>query len=101
MAAFFESDSIGRQALIGSGLLVVTFLVGFFADPHGLRKLSSLGDQVVQEEAENDRLRAEIDVLRRKAKALHGDPAALERAARESGYVRSGEILFELRGVAR
>lgn len=99
MTASLEFSGIGKQALIGFAVLLVTFLAGFFADPHGLRKLSSLHSQIAQAEAENVRLRAEIEVLRRKARALRGDPAALERAAHEIGYVRDSEILFELRGV--
>jgi cell division protein FtsB len=35
--------------------------------------------------------------MRREVKALTGDPAALERAAREDlGYVRPGEIILKL-----
>jgi cell division protein FtsB len=45
---------------------------------------------------ENDRLREKNLRLRREARALAGDPAALERAAREElGYVRPGERVYE------
>ena len=46
---------------------------------------------------ENEKLREKNLRLRREARALAGDPAALERAAREElGYVRPGERVYEL-----
>jgi len=46
---------------------------------------------------DNDKLREQVTRLRREARALSGDPAALERAAREElGYVRPGEVVFQL-----
>lgn len=48
---------------------------------------------------ENGRLRQEVLRLRREARALAGDPAALERAAREDlNLVKPGEMVIRLDG---
>jgi cell division protein FtsB len=47
--------------------------------------------------AQNARLQAENDRLARQAEALRSDPRALERVARaELGWVRPGEVIFDL-----
>jgi cell division protein FtsB len=67
------------------------------ADPDGLRKRARLQAEVRRAEAANVELHRENVRLRREARALAGEPAALERAAREElGYVRPGEIVFQL-----
>ncbi len=66
-------------------------------DRDGLRKRVRLQAEVRRAEASNRDLRRENVRLRREARALAGEPAALERAAREElGYVRPGEIVFHL-----
>jgi len=79
------------------GALVV--LLGASAlHPAGLRKHRALAVDVLRVAEENDKLREKNLRLRREARALAGDPAALERAAREDlGYVRQGERVYELR----
>ena len=48
-------------------------------------------------QAQNARLRAENERLQREAEALVSDPRALERVARtELGWVRRGEVIFDL-----
>ena len=65
--------------------------------PAGLRKHRALAEDVRRVADENERLRETNARLRREARALAGDPAALERAAREDlGYVRPGERIYEL-----
>ena len=87
-----------RQRLFVAALvLVVGFAVGLAFDPKGLSLWLKLSADERRLDTENAQLRAQVDDLRRQARALEGDPAALERAARESGYVRDDEILFELR----
>ncbi len=67
------------------------------ADPSGLRKRVRLRAEVQRTEAANLELRRENLRLRREARALAGEPGALERAAREElGYVRPGEIVIQL-----
>jgi cell division protein FtsB len=57
-----------------------------------LRRLES---ERAAEAARAERLEVEADSLRRRAKALESDPAALERLARERfGMIRPGEVLF-------
>ncbi len=48
-------------------------------------------------EEENRQMRLENARLRREARALAGDPAALEHAAREDlGFVKPGEWIYKL-----
>jgi cell division protein FtsB len=76
----------------------VTLSSGWIAyDPKGLRLWWHLGQDVSQLDHQNSVLAAQVDSLQRKAAALRQDPHALERAARESGYVRENEILIELK----
>ena len=72
--------------------------------PAGLRKHRALAADVRRVADENEKLREKNQRLRREARALAGDPAALERAAREElGYVRPGERVYVLEpaGAAR
>lgn len=48
-------------------------------------------------QAQNTRLRVENERLQRDIEALSSDPRALERVARaELGWVRAGEVIFDL-----
>jgi cell division protein FtsB len=48
-------------------------------------------------QAQNAKLRGEIDRLQREVEALGSDPRTLERVARaELGWVRPGEVIFDL-----
>jgi len=63
----------------------------------GLQKYWRLSEQAKGFAQDNRALSQEVQRLRREAKALNGEPSALERAAREElGYVRPGEIVFQL-----
>jgi len=77
------------------GLLV---LLGLSAlDRDGLRKARRNEAEGERLERENAELEQRVARLRREVKALQGDPAALERAAREElGYVKPGEIVYKL-----
>ena len=76
---------------------VVALLAASALHPAGLRKHRALSADVRRVAGENDQLRERNLRLRREARALAGDPAALERAAREDlGYVRPGERVYEL-----
>lgn len=82
-------------------LLLAAGLVGLLAlsaaDPEGLGKHRRLEDQARRVAEENRALALENARLLREVRALQGDPAALERAAREElGFVRPGEIVFQL-----
>ncbi|HVI95732.1 MAG TPA: septum formation initiator family protein [Anaeromyxobacter sp.] len=67
------------------------------ADPDGLRKALHHAREAERLAAENASLEQNVVRLRREVKALSGDPAALERAAREElGYVKPGEIVYRL-----
>ena len=68
-------------------------------DPDGVRKYWRLRTEVRRMEVENAQLAAENAALAREARGLRGDPAALERAAREElRFVRPGERVYWLGG---
>jgi cell division protein FtsB len=77
---------------------IAALLTASALHPAGLRKHRALAVDVRRVSEENEKLREKNQKLRREARALAGDPAALERAAREDlGYVRPGERVYELR----
>jgi cell division protein FtsB len=85
-----------RAALAWVGLCAL-LLAASAADRGGLRKWRQLAREAGRVEAENREIVRENERLRREVRALQGDPAALERAAREDlGYVRAGEIVLKL-----
>jgi cell division protein FtsB len=68
-------------------------------DPDGLRKVLKLRAEVRRMQVENAQLATENVALAREARGLRGDPAALERAAREElRFVRPGERIYWLGG---
>jgi len=84
-----------RIALYLAALAVLLALSA--TDPDGLRKALHQERQVERLAEENAALEQSVQRLRREVKALSGDPAALERAAREElGYVKPGEIVYQL-----
>lgn len=86
-----------RRATYGYACAVLALLALSAADPDGLRKARRNEAEAVRIERENAALAQRIGQLRREVKALQGDPAALERAAREElGYVKPGELVYKL-----
>ena len=78
--------------------VLVALLAASALHPAGLRKHRALAAEVRRITEENEKLREGNVRLRRETRALAGDPAALERAAREDlGWVRPGERVYELR----
>lgn len=90
-----------RRVVLRPAVIVLGLLVLSLANPHGLRKALRNEREVERLERENAALEQRVMQLRREAKALQGDPAAVERAAREElGYVRPGELVYKLDEVA-
>lgn len=86
-----------KRAALASVAIAAVLLAASAADPEGLRKWRRLAHEARRIDAENRLLVRENERLRRDVRALHGDPAALEQAAREDlGYVRPGEIVIKL-----
>lgn len=87
-----------RVRAAAATLAVAALLLGVSAsDPDGLRKWRYLASEARRIEADNGAVARENERLRRDVRALQGDPAALEQAAREDlGYVRPGELVFKL-----
>jgi cell division protein FtsB len=88
---------VRRRSALAYGAVVLVLLGASALDPDGLRRWLELEREVERVELENRDLERENARLRREVRALTGDPAALERAAREDlGYVRPGEIVLKL-----
>lgn len=89
-----------RRRWIAVYLLAVAALAGWTAFDHlSRRDPAELEEAARRLDRENARARQEVVRLRREARALHGDPAALERAAREDlNFVKPGEIVIHLEG---
>jgi cell division protein FtsB len=86
-----------RRATAGYVALVAALLACSALDPGGLRRALELEEQARRIEREGAAAAAQVARLRREVKALRGDPAALERAAREElGYVKPGEVVYKL-----
>ncbi len=86
-----------RRALWG----YLALLAGLFSysafHANGVRRARLLDEQARRLGEEDAALEAQVTRLRREVRALRGDPAALERAAREElGYVRPGEVIYKL-----
>ena len=76
---------------------VAALLAASALDPNGLRKALRNEAEGLRLARENEALAQRVARLRREVKALQGDPAALERAAREElGFVKPGEIVYNL-----
>jgi cell division protein FtsB len=88
----------GRRRFTIGYIAAALVLLGLSArDPDGLRKARRNQAEVKRLERENAALEQRVTRLRREVKALQGDPAALERAAREElGYVKPGELIYKL-----
>jgi cell division protein FtsB len=91
--------TVSRKILWATCYVAVVLGLGVLSalDRNGLRKHLRLDAEVRRVSAENQGLRLENVRLRREARALAGDPAALERAAREElNFVRPGEWVYKL-----
>ena len=87
----------GRFLLRWLAVGVVLFVAFLYSQP--LRSYLSTRDTLAQRTAEVKELRAKK--LRLERRLAEGDtPAALEREARRLGYVRPGERLFIVKGIA-
>jgi len=81
--------------IAAAGILVLLALSAL--DPEGLRKVRRLEGEARRVAAENAALARDNARALREIRALHGDPAALERAAREElGFVKPGETVLRL-----
>ena len=91
----------GRQRKILWGAAAVSLLLVAVsaADREGFRRYFSLRQDIERLTRENADLSARNASLVREISALHKDPAALERAAREElSWIREGEVVIKLEG---
>ncbi|HEY0881969.1 MAG TPA: septum formation initiator family protein [Archangium sp.] len=78
-------------------VIALVLAIGSLSAEGGFRRYSLLKRDLASLEDRNAKLTAENTKLKREVQRLRSEPAALERAARESlGLVRSGEIVFNL-----
>jgi cell division protein FtsB len=88
---------VGRLAAAAVVVFVLAFLPYQVYIRSGLRHTISLRHDLTSLRAHNQGLAAENERLGREAEALRGDPAAIERVARdELGWVRDGEVVVDL-----
>lgn len=79
-------------AWVAGGLGLVSLV-----DARGFRRYFRLERELGAIADKNRQLSEQNDVLRREIEALHSDPEAIERAAREElGFIRPDEIVIKL-----
>ncbi len=86
-----------RQVVWGAVAIALIFAAGSLSAEGGFRRYARLKRDLQSLEDRNARLRTDNERLKLEAHRLKSEPAALERAARESlGLVRPGEVVFNL-----
>lgn len=83
-----------RRLVLPATLGVVGYFA-FFGGEYNAFESWQLERRLADEQAELERLEAEVEALRARADSLETDPAMLERLARERyGMIREGERLY-------
>jgi cell division protein FtsB len=86
-----------RHVVWASVVVGLVLAIGSGVAEGGFRRSWRLRQDVKTLEDRNARLAQDNARLRREVEALRTDNAAIERAAREElGYVRPGEVVFDL-----
>jgi cell division protein FtsB len=86
-----------RRTLLVAALAALALLGASALDPRGVPRMRMLERQVAELRSKNVEDARRNQALEREIRALRGDPATIERVAREDlGYVRSDEILFRI-----
>ena len=87
-----------RSWVAGAAVASLVIAVAALADPHGVRLLRKLDQDIARQEAANQALREENARLQRRVRALSApmDRRVLEKEAREQlGFVRPDEVLVK------
>ena len=86
-----------RQVVWAAVAIALMLALGSLSAEGGFRRYAKLKRDVRSLEDRNTRLLADNARLKREVQRVRTEPAAIERAARESlGLVRTGEIVFNL-----
>jgi len=86
-----------RQVVWGAVAIALMLAVGSLSAEGGFRRYARLKRDVHTLEDRNAKLTADNTRLKREVQRVRTEPAAIERAARESlGLVHTGEIVFNL-----
>lgn len=86
-----------RQVVWAAVAIALVLALGSLSAEGGFRRYARLKRDVHTLEDRNARLTADNTRLKREVQRVRTEPAAIERAARESlGLVRSNEIVFNL-----
>lgn len=86
-----------RQVVWGAVAISLMLAMGSLSAEGGFRRYARLKRDVHTLEDRNAKMTADNTRLKREVQRVRTEPAALERAARESlGLVRTGEIVFNL-----
>jgi cell division protein FtsB len=97
-----RENKVGRTWLLrGLGALLLALTFGYLPyhlyTRSGFARFLELRADLRSLKTQNGRLRAENESLSREAEALQSDLRAIERVARaELGWVRPGEVVFDL-----
>ncbi|MBL8912801.1 MAG: septum formation initiator family protein [Archangium sp.] len=86
-----------RQVVWGAVVVALILAVGSLSGEGGFRRYARLKRDLDSLQDRNAKLEAENQRLKREVQRVRSEPAALERAARESlGLVRPGEVVFNV-----
>ena len=86
-----------RQVVWGAVVVALVLAAGSLSGEGGLRRYARLKRDLQSLEERNQRLEADNLRLKREVQRVRSEPAALERAARETlGLVKPGEIVFNV-----
>jgi len=88
----------GRGKSLGwAALLALACTLLSMADAKGFRRYFRLRQEMSDLRDKNKQLAEENQSLLQEVRALRGDPASLERAAREElGFVRPGDVVLNM-----
>ncbi|MFO0596207.1 MAG: septum formation initiator family protein [Myxococcaceae bacterium] len=86
-----------RQVVWGAVVVALVLAAGSLSGEGGFRRYARLKRDLQSLEERNQRLEADNLRLKREVQRVRSEPAALERAARETlGLVKPGEIVFNV-----
>ena len=86
-----------KAVILLSGVLTIVFLISFFFSDRGIAELQQARRRVDDLQTEIKRLEAENDRLRREIESARNSTFAIEKIAREDlGMSKRGEVVYML-----
>ncbi len=85
-----------RRRLLWIGVTILILLAGFVVfSPTGVLKYYRLRGKISELQSQNSTMEKEIKTLRTEINKLKTDPEYIENLAREQGFIKENEILFD------